>query len=162
MRSCRSMTVALSPSGTRIAVSSARGAAFEAELVAELSATELGWSPWEAVYRSVRCRMTCQPCRSRARISWAPETTGRRGVTRAAAACGARRRSRVGGLPRVGPRRTAWSASRAFGGFLERAALRVEAGEVGGVHVVAALLLGFEDELDLPRLRHTRRNGACL
>jgi hypothetical protein len=33
----------------------------------------------------------------------------------------------------------------------------VEAGEVGGVDVVAALLLGFEDELDLLWLRHTRR-----
>src|SRR5215207_5765324 len=47
--------------------------------------------------------------------------------------------------------------ARVVGGFLERAALRVGAGEVGGVHVVAALLLGFEDELDLPRLRHTRK-----
>jgi len=36
--------------------------------------------------------------------------------------------------------------------FVERVALRVQAGQVGGVHVVAALVLRLKDELDLARL----------
>ena len=50
------------------------------------------------------------------------------------------------------------SASRAFlCCVVERFALGVQAGKVGGVDVVAAFVLGLEDELDLACLRDAAR-----
>src|SRR3954462_10097095 len=52
------------------------------------------------------------------------------------------------------------SASRALSvAVVERGALGVEAGEIGGVHVVAAFFLGLEDERDLAHVGHVLRIG---
>ena len=47
--------------------------------------------------------------------------------------------------------------ARVLGGLVERVALGVQPGQVGGVDVVATFLLGLEDELDLGDIRHVSR-----